>query len=104
MTVGNPGRPRRPKTAGAVERSPAEHAAQAVGLGLAVLQRSLPSGAVAGDDRAASEQRSALRLTAITRPCAERARGRDQAPGLTSAPSTSQRPPIRTGGKIPGSA
>ena len=32
------------------------------------------------------------------------ARAAETGTGLTNAPSTSQRPPIRTGGKIPGSA
>ncbi len=46
--------------------------------------------------------RSELRLTAITKR-APRARAAETGTGLTRAPSTSQRPPISTGGKIPGS-
>ena len=45
--------------------------------------------------------RSALRLTAITRR-APSARAADTGTGLTSAPSTSQRPPSRTGAKHAG--
>ena len=47
--------------------------------------------------------KSEFRLTAITSR-APSARAADTGTGLTSAPSTSQRPPMRTGGKIPGSA
>ena len=47
--------------------------------------------------------RSVLTLTAITRR-APSARATDTGTGLTSAPSTSQRSPSRTGGKIPGNA
>ena len=46
---------------------------------------------------------SALRLTAITI-SAPSARAADTGTGLTSAPSTSQRSPIITGEKMPGSA
>ncbi len=35
---------------------------------------------------------------------APKARAADTGTALTSAPSTSQRPPTRTGGKIPGNA
>src|SRR5271169_2354692 len=48
-------------------------------------------------------KRSASRLTAITTR-APKARAAVTGTGLTSAPSTSQRPPSRTGGKIPGSS
>ena len=47
--------------------------------------------------------RSVLTLTAITRR-APSARATETGTGLTSAPSTSQRSPSRTGGKMPGSA
>ena len=47
--------------------------------------------------------KSELRWTAITTR-APSARAAETGTGLTSAPSTSQRPPIRTGGKIPGRA
>ena len=59
-------------------------------------------GAVAGDGGAAAET-SASRLTAMTTR-RRSARAADTGTGLTSAPSTSQRPPSRTGAKIPGSA
>ena len=47
--------------------------------------------------------RSELRLTAITRR-APSARAAETGTGLTNAPSTSQRPPMRTGVKMPGNA
>ncbi len=46
---------------------------------------------------------SALRLTATTRR-APSARVTETGTGLESAPSISQRPPIRTGGRMPGRA